>query len=156
MSRSVVRPFLISIAAFVLASAAAWAIDHHAFNGTWRLIPTRSEFNGEPMMQSGTVTIGYRDRNIYISHNYVFDGKNVTVSYQTSLDGRENSSIRQGKAFKTKAKWEGDELLVTSIQGPITQVEHYRLNPDGTMMLAIERPDRPMQTLLFERESSPR
>jgi len=156
MSRSIVRSFLMCAAVVALTSAGAWANDHHAFNGTWRLIPTRSEFNGEPVMQSGTLTIGYRDRNIYISHDYVLDGKNVTVSYSTSLDGRENSTIREGKAFKAKAKWEGDDLVVTSVQNGLTQVEHYKLNPDGTLMLAAERPDHQMITLLFERESGPR
>ena len=152
MPRSFARLFLTSISALILTSATALAMDHHALNGTWRLIPTRSEFNGEPMMQSGTLTIGYRDRNIYISHNYVFDGQNKTVSYQTSMDGQVNSSIREGKAYKTKAKWEGDELKVTSTQGGLTTVEHYRLNPDGTLGLTMERPDHATATLLFEKE----
>jgi len=148
----IVRLILASIPVLILVSGTALAMDHHALNGTWRLIPTRSEFNGEPMIQSGTLTIGYRDRNIYISHNYVFDGRNVTVSYQTSLDGQVNSYIREGKAYKTKAKWEGDELKVTSTQGDLTTVEHYRLNPDGTLAVTMERPDHPTVTLLFERE----
>ncbi len=152
MPRSLFRSFLTFIPVAILVSATALASDHHAFNGTWRLIPTRSEFNGEPMMQSGTLTIGYRDRNIYISHNYVFDGQNVTVSYHTSLDGGVNSSIHQGKEFKTKAKWDGDELKVTSTQGDVTSVEHYRLNPEGTLIVTSERAGHPTVTLLFERE----
>jgi len=63
-----------------------------------------------------------------------------------------NSSIREGKAYKTKAKWEGDELKVTSTQGDLTTLEHYRLNPDGTLAVTMERPDHPAVTLLFERE----
>ncbi len=152
MPRSLARLFLTLISALILVSATALAMDHHAFNGQWRLIPTRSEFNGQPMIQSGTLTIGYRDRNIYISHNYVFDGQNQTVSYHSSLDGQVNSTIREGQAYKTKAKWEGDQLKVTSTQGALTTVEHYRLNPDGTLAVTVERPDHPAVTLLFERE----
>jgi len=152
MPSRIVRLSLTAISALILVSATALAMDHHALNGTWRLIPTRSEFNGEPMIQSGTLTIGYRDRNIYISHDYVFDGKNVTVSYQTSMDGRVNSSIREGQTYKTKAKWEGDELKVTSTQGALTTLEHCRLGPDGTLAITVARPDRPTVTLLFERE----
>jgi len=152
MPSRLTRLFLTSISGLILVSATALAMDHHALNGKWRLVPTRSEFNGEPMIQTGTLTIGYRDRNIYISHDYVFDGKNVTVSYQTSMDGRVNSSIREGQAYKTKAKWEGDELKVTSTQGALTTVEHYRLNPDGTLGVTVERPDHPTVTLMFERE----
>ena len=152
MSRRIVRSLRMSVPVIILVSGAALASDHHAFNGAWRLNPTRSEFNGQPTMQSGTLTIGYRDRNIYISHNYIFDGPDVTVSYRTSLDGRENSSIHQGKAFKTIAKWEGDELVVASRQGDLAFVEHYRLNPDGTLTLTTDRPDHVSVTLVFERQ----
>ena len=152
MLGKIVRSVLTCVPVVILVSTAALAVDHHAFNGTWRLVPTRSEFNGEPMMQSGTLTIGYRDRNIYISHDYLFDGKNVTVSYQSSLDGRENSSIHQGKAIKTKAKWDGDELKVTTLQGDLETVEHYRLNRDGTLTVTAEHPGRPAMTLVYERQ----
>ncbi len=152
MRRSTIRSVLTSLPILILVCASAWANDHHAFNGTWRLIPTRSEYNGEPMMQSGTLTIGYRDRNIYISHSYVFDGRNVTVSYHSSLDGRENSSIHEGKTAKTKAKWEGDDLVVTSTENGATSVERYRLNPDGTLSLDAERAGHPAIALVFERQ----
>ena len=152
MFRNPAGSFLTPVMILVLVSSAALAVDHHALNGTWRLIPARSEFGGEPAIQTGTVTIGYRDRNIYISKNFTFDGRNQTVSYQSSTDGRINSSIHEGQAFKTKARWEGDELMVTSTQDNITTVERYRLSPDGTLILTTERPGRATTTVLFERQ----
>ena len=152
MFRNALGSFLTTTLLLVLVSSAAFATDHHALNGTWRLIPARSEFGGEPAIQTGTVTIGYRDRNIYISKNFTFDGRNQTVNYQSSTDGRINSSIHEGQSFKTKARWEGNELVATSTQDNITTVERYRLNPDGTLMLTTERAGRPTATLLFERQ----
>ena len=150
MARSIFKS-LIGLPALILFCLPAVAHDRHALNGAWHLIPTSSIYNGQPMMQSGTLTIGYRDRNIYIARNYVYDGKTVTVSYHSSLDGRENSSIHQGAAFKTKAKWDGDELLVTTTQNGIRSAEVYRLNPDGTLTVTTESPDHPPVTLVFER-----
>ncbi|HLG95577.1 MAG TPA: hypothetical protein VKX49_04615 [Bryobacteraceae bacterium] len=142
----------LGLALFVFSSH-GFASDHHALNGTWRLVPSRSEFAGEPMMQTGTLTISDREHNIYIAKNYNYDGRNVTVNYQTSLDGRETSTIHEGKAVKTKAKWEGEELQVTTKENhEVASVERYRLNPDGTLTVISERAGHPAVTLTFERQ----
>jgi hypothetical protein len=143
--------FKVGAAAAVLA-AGAWANNHHALNGTWKLIPARSEFGGEPAIQTGTITINDRERNITVSRNFTFDGANQTVSYSSSLDGKVNASIHEGPAFKTKAKWDGDVLTVTSTQDGITTVERYRLTNDGLMLLTVDRSGHRTETLTFERE----
>jgi hypothetical protein len=147
--RSVV---LFSTSLAILVGNAAFGSDHHALNGTWKLIPARSEFAGEPVIQTGTVTINDREHNIYVSRNFTYEGQNQTVNYSFSTDGKENSSIHEGKAFKSKAKWEGDELKVTSTQDNVTSAERYRLSGDGTMMLIVERPGHRTLTLFFERQ----
>jgi hypothetical protein len=134
----------------VIFSAFAWANHHHDLNGTWKLVPSRSEFGGEPAIQTGTITINDRERNISISRNFTFDGANQTVTYSSSIDGKENASIHEGPAFKTKAKWEGEVLTVTSTQDGIITVERYRLT-DGLMMLTVDRSGHRTETLTFER-----
>jgi hypothetical protein len=136
----------------VLIGNAAFGSDHHALNGTWKLIPARSEFAGEPVIQTGTVTINDRQHNIYVSRNFTYEGQNQTVNYSFSTDGRENSSIHEGKAFKSKATWEGNELKVTSMQDNITTTERYGLGGDGTLLLVVERPGHRTVTLFFERQ----
>ena len=126
MSLKICKSFLKSFVALVFFSVYAWASHHHDLNGTWKLVPTRSEFGGEPVLQMGTVTINDREHNISISRNFTYEGANQTVSYSSSIDGKENSSIHGGPAFKTKAKWEGDVLKVTSTQDR-TIVERFRL-----------------------------
>src|SRR5579864_6465786 len=142
--------FLTGIAA--LLGTAAFGSDHHSLNGKWKLIPARSEFAGEPVIQTGTVTINDREHNIYVSRNFTYEGQNQTVNYSFSTDGKENSSIHEGNAFKSKAKWERDELKVTSTQDNIATTERYSLSGDGTMMLIVERPGHRTVTLFFERE----
>jgi len=151
MLRRATYPILFCLPVLLLANT-LFASQKHDLNGTWRVVPTRSQFGGEPVIQTGTVTIADREHNIYISRNYDFDGESGVVSYQTSTDGRENSSIHEGKAFKTKAKFEGGDLVVRSSQDNITTTERYHLNPDGTMSLTVDRPGHHTLVLLFERQ----
>lgn len=140
-------------ASFVVTAPVVRANDHQALNGTWRLIPARSELGGEPAIQTGSVTIADRQRNVYVSRDFTYDGDRVSVSTNLSTDGPENSSIHQGTTFKSKAKWEGKELRVTSTRDNVTSTERYSLGGDGTLMLIVERPGHRTITLFFERQT---
>ena len=43
--------------ATLLFGFSAFACDHSALNGTWTLVPAKSDFAGQPVVQTGTVTI---------------------------------------------------------------------------------------------------
>jgi hypothetical protein len=144
--------FLGSLLALVLFAGLAVAANHHSLNGTWSLVPTRSTFDGEPAIQTGSVTINDREHNITVTRSFSYDGANESFEYSFSTDGRENSSIHEGKAFKSKAKWEGDVLRVTTTDNGATTVERYSLAPDGALMLVVERPEHRPVTLFFERQ----
>lgn len=141
----------LKLALLSLTAAALWAGSHQSLNGTWRLIPARGEFAGEQVIQTGTVTIADRQGNIFVSRDFTFDGESQTASYGFSTDGRENSSIHEGKQFKSKAKWEGHTLVVTSTQDNITSTERFSLGADGALTLVVERPAHRAITLYFER-----
>ena len=141
---------VICLAFFAVSAAVAGG--HHSLNGTWVLEPTKSDFGGQPTLQTGTVTINDREHNITVSRNFTYDGANETFSYSFSTDGRENSTIHQGKAFKSKAKWDDNVLKVTTTQNDVTVVERYSLEPDGSMKLMIERPSHRMISLFFQRQ----
>ena len=145
------KSFSIGLASLVLFATAAFA-GHHDLNGTWSLVPTKSDFGGMPVIQTGSVTINDREHNIYISRSFTFDGGNKSTSFSFSTDGRENSSIREGKTFKSKAKWDGHVLKVTTTQDGLTEVERYSLEPDGILHLSVERAGHPPQMFLFERQ----
>jgi hypothetical protein len=124
---------------------------HHALNGTWTLLPERSDFAGQEALQTGTVTINDREGNITVSRDFTYDGANQTVRYSFSIDGQENSTIKNGKTFKTKAKWDRDVLKVTTTQDGATTVERYSMAPDGAMVLEVEQPGQRPLTLVFRR-----
>jgi hypothetical protein len=146
------KRFPIGIACLVLFATFGFASDHHSLNGTWTMIPAQGDLAGQSVIQSGTVTINDREHNIYISRNFTYDGANESVSYKFSTDGRENSTIHNGKTFKSKARIDDGVLKVTTTEDNSTTVERYSLQPDGTMMLVVERPSHKTMTFLFHRQ----
>ena len=140
------------VLATILCAASTFASNHHSLNGTWTLIPTKSDFAGQTVIQTGTVTINDRERNITVSRNFTYDGASETVFSSFSTDGRVNSTIHEGKDFKSKAKWENNILKVTTTQGGATTVERYSLAADGTLILNVELPDHKPINLVFQHQ----
>ena len=124
---------------------------HHELNGTWQLVPSRSQFNGEPVVQTGTVTINDREGNIGVERNFSLEDGNKTVTTNVATDARHNSSIKQ-PGFKSKAKWDGDVLKVTTDHEGVITIERYQLTSDGGMLLQVERTGRPAETLYFQHQ----
>jgi hypothetical protein len=145
------KVFLVSTVAAVLFTAMAFADSHESLNGTWILVPTTGD-GGAPEVKTAAITITDREHNIYISRNFTFDDSSQTVSYSFTTDRREDASIRQGKTFKSKAKWDGNVLKVTTIRDNVTEREEYSLRPDSLLMLVIERPGHPPLTLYFQHQ----
>jgi len=127
------------------------ARDRHELNGTWTLVPARSDFAGQPAVQTGTVTIVFREGNVTVSRNLVYEGAGETVFYNDMTDSRNGATIHAGKDLKSKTRWDGDVLKVTTTDNGAVTEESYAIGPDGTMTVHVERPDRKAFTLLFER-----
>lgn len=127
------------------------AAAHPNLNGTWALVPTRSDFAGQDVIQTGTVTINERQHHIYISRDFNYEGGSQSFSYSFSTDGQENSTIHNGKAFKSKASWDGAMLKVKTTDTGITTVERYTLGPDNTLTVYVDRSDHKPVTLVFQR-----
>jgi hypothetical protein len=60
--------------AAVLFACSAFAHDHSALNGTWTLVPTKSEFAGQPVIQTGTVTISSEGDVIIVTRSFAYAG----------------------------------------------------------------------------------
>ncbi|MGA2877399.1 MAG: hypothetical protein ABSG13_00445 [Bryobacteraceae bacterium] len=147
------KNFLFGVATLAMVAGSAFAVNHHQLNGSWQLVPSRSEFNGEPAIQTGTVTINDRERNIYVQRNFNFDGANQSTSTSFSTDAREKTTIKEKEqGFKSKAKWDGDVLKVVTMQDGINITERYSLRDESTMMLQIDRTGHQPETLFFQRQ----
>ncbi len=147
-TRAIRRSFL----AMLVCACAILAGDHKALNGTWTLVPAKTDFAGQPVVQTGTVTINEREGNITVSRNFVYTGATQTFYYNDTADSRNNATIRSGMDVKSKARWDHDVLKVTTSKSGAVTLETYSLAPDGTMSVNIDKPDHTPVTLVFHRK----
>ena len=151
MWRQPCKNFLTGTAALAIFAGCAFAYNHHDLNGSWRLIPERSEFHGEAVLQTGTVTIDDREGNIYVTRDFNYDGANQSTTSTFDTDARAKTSIKE-PGLKSKTEWKGDVLQVTTTRDGATTVERYSLGADGILTLTVDRPAHAPETLLFERK----
>jgi len=126
----------------LLFAFSAFAHDHTALNGTWTLVPARSDFAGQPVVQTGTVTINERQGIITVSRNFVYEGATETFFYRDITDANNNATIHTGKDLKSKTSWDHEDGAIT--------IESYTLAADGTMLVSVVRPEHKPITLVFQ------
>ena len=140
-------------AGLVLAALVLFARGHSALNGTWTLVPAQSAFGGQPVIETGTVTINEREGGIItVSRSFAYRGATETFFYSDITDGRDNATIHSRKDLKSKTKWDHDVLKVTTTQSGAVTLETYTLAADGTMVVNVARPEHAPITLVFERK----
>jgi hypothetical protein len=135
----------------LLFALSGFARDHVALNGTWTLVPAKSDFAGQPVVQTGTVTIKEREGIIIVSRSFVYEGAAETFFYSDITDSENNATIHTGKDVKSKTKWDHDVLKVTTVQSGATTLESYTLAADGTMLVSVGRPEHKPITLVLQR-----
>lgn len=135
----------------LLSASSAFAGDHSALNGTWTLVPTKSDFAGQPVVQTGTVTIHDRQGIIVVSRSFVYGGATETFYYSDSTGSGNNATVRTGKDLKTKTRWDHDVLKVTTTQSGAITLESYTLGTDGAMRVDVVTPEHKLVTLVFQR-----
>ena len=141
-----------AVLATLLFAVSAFARDHRAMNGTWTLVPAKSEFAGQPVVQTGTVTIADRQGIIIVSRSFVYAGATETFYFNDVTDSEHNATIRTGKDLKTKTSWDHGVLKVTTTQSGATTLESYSLAADGSMLVSVVGPARKPSTLVFQRK----
>jgi hypothetical protein len=138
----------------ILFAFAAFAHGHSALNGTWTLVPTKSDFAGQSVVQTGSVTIDERQGLITVSRNFAYEGATQTFFYRDMTDAADATTIHTGKDLKSKTSWDRDVLKVTTTQYRAVTIERYSLAADGTMMVSVARPDHKPITLVFQRKDN--
>ena len=136
----------------LLFAFSASARSRSAMNGTWTLVPAKSDFAGQSAVQTGTVTIDDRQGNITVSRSFVYEGATETVFYSDITDSQRNATIKTGKDLKSKTRWDHDVLKVTTTHSGAVTLESYTLAADGTMVVNVMRPALKPITLFFERK----
>src|ERR1022692_1549796 len=136
----------------LLFAFSAFARDHSALNGTWTLVPAKSDFASQPVVQTGTVTITDREGIIIVSRSFVYEGATETFFYRDITDAENNATIHTGKDLKSKTRWDHDVLKVTTTRSGAVTLESYALAADGAMTVSVARPQQQPITLTFERK----
>ncbi|MGA1996619.1 MAG: hypothetical protein ABSH45_12640 [Bryobacteraceae bacterium] len=136
----------------LLFAFSAGARNHSALNGTWTLVPAKSDFAGQAVVQTGTVTIDDKEGVIIVSRNFVYEGATDTFFYRDVTDAENNATIHTGKDIKSKTRWDHGVLKVTTTQSGAITLESYALAADGTMMVSVVRPESKPITLVFQRK----
>jgi hypothetical protein len=139
------------IGAILLFTFFAAARDRSALNGVWTLVPAKSDFAGQPVVQTGTVTISDRQGIIIVSRSFVYQGAAETFFYKDITDAENNATIHTGKDIKSKTRWDRDVLKVTTTQYGAITAESYTLAADGSMLVNVVRPEHSPITLVFQR-----
>jgi hypothetical protein len=134
----------------LLLAIPSFARDHTAMNGTWTMVPAKSDFAGQPVVQTGTVTINDREGIVTVSRSFVYEGASETFFYRDMTDADNGATIHTGRDLKSKAKWDHNVLKVTTTQSGAITLESYTLGADGTMLVNVVMPQQKPITLVFE------
>lgn len=135
--------------ATILFAFSALARDHNELNGTWTLVPAKSDFAGQPVVQTGTVTIADHDGIIIVSRSFAYEGAAETFFYRDVTDSEHGNTFHSGKDLKSKTNWDHDVLKVTTTRSGAVTVESYSLAADDTMLVSVVRPEHKPITLVF-------
>jgi hypothetical protein len=135
----------------LLFAFSAFAHNHRALNGTWTLVAAKSDFAGQRVVQTGTVTINEREGNITVSRSFVYEGATETFFYSDMTDSENSATIHTGKDLKSTTRWDHNVLKVTTTQSGVITLESYTLAANGTLMVSVERPEHKSITLVFLR-----
>jgi len=135
----------------LLFASSAVGRDHSALNGTWTLVPTKSDFAGQPVVQTGTVTIADQQGILIVSRSFVYAGATETFFYRDITDAENDATIHTGKDLKSTTRWDHDVLKVTTTQAGVTTLEAYTLAEDGSMLVSVVMPEHKPITLVFQR-----
>ena len=136
----------------LLLGYSAFARDHSSLNGAWTMVPAKSDFAGQSVVQSGTVTISERQGIIIVTRAFRYEGATETFFYRDITDAEDNATIKSGKDLKSKSRWDHDVLKVTTTQSGAVTLESYALAPDGSMTVTVVRPRQKPITLAFQRQ----
>jgi hypothetical protein len=136
----------------VVFTTCLFARDHVALNGTWVLEPTQSDFSGQAVIQTGTVTINEREGDITVSRDFKYQGADETFFYRDMTDSENGATIHSSKDVKSKARWDHDVLKVVTTQSGVVTTESYALAANGSMTVSVTKPGSKTITLVFVRK----
>ena len=140
--------FLFALGAALLPAAGARPQSGPAgkpdLSGTWLLNLKTCQLQFPPKLDSGTITIGHKDPAFRFSRTFVTGGKEESVSYELTTDGREKVVKEPDRTTTSRLSWDGDvlvldERIVLANGRAATNTVRYSLHEGGRMLIAEEK-----------------
>jgi hypothetical protein len=141
------RTFFTGIILIGLSFAAVAALLSSAkpdLSGTWVLNLERSRLQINIKLERGTFTIDHKEPDFRFSRVFVIDGKEDSLSYSLTTDGREKVTKEPGRTTTSRLYWDGevlvlDERTVLGDGREATNVVRYSLVDGGKTLVAEEK-----------------
>ena len=113
-------------------------------SGTWVLNLQWCQLQSPAKLDSGTITIEHRDPAFRFSRTFVTGGREDSVSYELTTDGREKIVTEPGRTTTSRMSWDGDvlvldEKIVLTDGRAATNTVRYSLHEGGRMLIAEEK-----------------
>lgn len=112
------------------------------FSGTWTLHLERSRLEIEKPTTTVFV-IEHRDPALRVTRTHVYGDVSDTLTFELTTDGRSSTFRHRGIEADMRARWKGDELVITmELHLPDdrgTQVVRYQMEDGGVTFVADER-----------------
>jgi hypothetical protein len=124
---------ILPVVLFCLSISGAYAKPN--FSGTWKLNTETSDFGPMPKPEKGTMTIDHSEPNVQFSNDATGPRGQQVTKFKYVTDGSEVSNTNGPVEMKSKAKWDGDALVVETtgnLQGnDLTLSDKWSLSGDG-------------------------
>jgi len=139
--RKMIYRFL--LASVILAVALSVAQAKSDFTGTWKVNVAKSDFGPAPTPDSVVETIVHQEPTVKVKYVQVGGTGDVSSDMEYTTDGKESVNHLGDNEFKTKLRWEGDDL-VGETQGSFdgndfTAKDRWSLSADGKIMTVVRQ-----------------
>jgi hypothetical protein len=156
------RSFTLTLFSVLILGACmiAWGAAPPDLNGTWKANTAKSDFGPMPAPTSVVVKIEQKEPHIKSSTVISSDQGEFTVETELATDGTETTNQFGPTSMKTKARWEGNALMVESKgsgdSGDFTSKEKWTLSEDGKTLTVVRSWSGPMgeatQNMIYEKQ----
>jgi hypothetical protein len=113
-------------------------------SGTWALNLEKCQLQFPANLDGGTITIEHKDPAFRFSRTFVIGGKEDSLSYELTTDGREKIVTGPGRTTTSRLYWDGDvlvldEKIVLADGRAATNVVRYSLIDGGRTLVTDEK-----------------
>ena len=114
----------------VTLCAPVWAAD--PFLGEWKMVPSRSDYNGRPMPESGVVRFEAEVDGLRHTIEWIeAEGQGVRNTFRAKFDGKDYPALRSGQTVARKRLDANSFEAVFKKDGKVSNRDRWAVSADG-------------------------